>query len=533
MLSDDVVIYTPNTPNFKHQIYESKIYKYCLVKSDHNPLAKATHNINTSNLKPSLTNSYQLKKLDLSTPFIQASIKNPNQDAPIINNIIHNEPSIFPAALEQSMSDRMNKSTTLKRMAKLDTIITKCCKKKCFQHFSQAQIHKARVDFIGKPRIDQRNQIENMRTPSPIQRLIDSSVETEMMEQTTTDIIHDEEIENEDEDENENDTLYEYLLRKKNAPPRTWQLQGITVCAAFMKQCYFVSNDSLWPRKQRISFNSRTDAAVKRLIVMLYLDNAAKYQEILPNKKDMIQFSIKHHDQLYQMFRDDHSIPNYLKSSKSYFLYIWRTYRPNYKIRRILQFSKCDACESLRAEWGKTNDVSTKNALQAELMKHVTFVQNERMEYWRKRCWCERNSDHAISIIVDGTDQGSWGVPYFRQKTKLSEKYYKLRTHITGAIVHGHRSYIYTCDFNYEHGTNLQIEILQRILIDVEKQYAKKQKVLPDICYLQLDNTAKENRNKILFSYLCHLVLRGVFKTICISFLPVGHTHEVICIICY
>ena len=43
---------------------------------------------------------------------------------------------------------------------------------------------------------------------------------------------------------------------------------------------------------------------------------------------------------------------------------------------------------------------------------------------------------------------------------------------------------------------------------------------------LQLDNCAKENKNWYLFSYLSLLVARGVFKTIQLGFLMVGHTHE-------
>ena len=43
---------------------------------------------------------------------------------------------------------------------------------------------------------------------------------------------------------------------------------------------------------------------------------------------------------------------------------------------------------------------------------------------------------------------------------------------------------------------------------------------------LQLDNCAGENKNCYLFAYLSLLVAKGVFKTVHLGFLMVGHTHE-------
>ena len=49
---------------------------------------------------------------------------------------------------------------------------------------------------------------------------------------------------------------------------------------------------------------------------------------------------------------------------------------------------------------------------------------------------------------------------------------------------------------------------------------------LPENLLLQLDNCARENKNRYLFAYLSLLVARGVFKTIQLGFVMVGHTHE-------
>ena len=49
---------------------------------------------------------------------------------------------------------------------------------------------------------------------------------------------------------------------------------------------------------------------------------------------------------------------------------------------------------------------------------------------------------------------------------------------------------------------------------------------LPENLLLQLDNCAGENKNRYLFAYLSLLVAKGVFKTVHLGFLMVGHTHE-------
>ena len=51
-------------------------------------------------------------------------------------------------------------------------------------------------------------------------------------------------------------------------------------------------------------------------------------------------------------------------------------------------------------------------------------------------------------------------------------------------------------------------------------------KPLPRKLYLQLDNSAKDNKNKYLMAFLSLLTARGVFEVIQAGFLLVGHTHE-------
>jgi hypothetical protein len=90
------------------------------------------------------------------------------------------------------------------------------------------------------------------------------------------------------------------------------------------------------------------------------------------------------------------------------------------------------------------------------------------------------------------------------------------------------------------HDSNLTIECLKRT---IEHLKAVKGK-LPRICYIQMDNCGRstfffsrnaceatllgrDNKNQYVLAYLHWLVDMGVFEHIELSFLPVGHTHEV------
>ena len=49
---------------------------------------------------------------------------------------------------------------------------------------------------------------------------------------------------------------------------------------------------------------------------------------------------------------------------------------------------------------------------------------------------------------------------------------------------------------------------------------------LPQVLYLQLDNTSRENKNQFVFGYISMLVELRIFQKVKVGFLLVGHTHD-------
>ena len=71
-------------------------------------------------------------------------------------------------------------------------------------------------------------------------------------------------------------------------------------------------------------------------------------------------------------------------------------------------------------------------------------------------------------------------------------------------------------------GSNANIECVHRTLIKLQSNF----QTWPSELFVQLDNTAKDNKNNATLGYFAYLVASGVFLTVIVSFLPVGHTHE-------
>ena len=117
-------------------------------------------------------------------------------------------------------------------------------------------------------------------------------------------------------------------------------------------------------------------------------------------------------------------------------------------------------------------------------------------------------------------DQSKTNLPHFGPNpSKSMNTIWRIKTHLTGVIVHGQRdAYGYFDLGQYPHDSNMTISILMNVLNAYE--------TLPPTLYLQLDNCGRENKNRFVLAFLSMLVERGIFRKVKLGFLMVGHTHE-------
>ncbi len=126
----------------------------------------------------------------------------------------------------------------------------------------------------------------------------------------------------------------------------------------------------------------------------------------------------------------------------------------------------------------------------------------------------------TLCVIVDAMTETSTSVPLQRRESKGFDKA-ALKTQLIGALVHGPEGF-YGYTVNRLKGARPPVEIVHRTLTKL----AETRKVWPKNFILQLDNTYAENKNHTVMAYVAYLVAAGVFESVQVRFLMVGHTHE-------
>ena len=137
-------------------------------------------------------------------------------------------------------------------------------------------------------------------------------------------------------------------------------------------------------------------------------------------------------------------------------------------------------------------------------------------------------------------DQSKTNLPNTKLIAKSMSSLWCLRTHVTGAILHTKAPctklvYCFVDFLQYPHDSNLTLTVIVNVLVD----FAKTNQ-FPEVLYLQMDNTCRENKNRFVLTFCSALVHLQIFKKVSvlllhnydflsqvqIIFLPVGHTHE-------
>jgi len=209
----------------------------------------------------------------------------------------------------------------------------------------------------------------------------------------------------------------------------------------------------------------------------------------------------------------------------SYFCKVWRADKEvssKCKVRKYLPFAKCDDCSKFKKAEEETVNQLQRKALRAIQTQHIQDVKRERAKYAENKAKAIAQPETYMSIVIDGADQSDHDLPHFATKSHISDAAWKVKMHLIGAIVHGIGVYAYTCPSHVKQGHNVTIQALWDTIVQVKQ---KNGGWLAPNLLLQLDNTTKQNKGNGLFSFLALLVAQGVFKTIEVSFLPVGHTH--------
>ena len=303
---------------------------------------------------------------------------------------------------------------------------------------------------------------------------------------------------------------------------------NLRVCAAFFRHVVgcsttFISQPSIPSKRMCRELPGRIRKRPKFNQVVMWLLAIAAFYQLSPDSNFIFLPFPRRRDVFNLFLLEMKEEDDEFECDPSHFFKTWKEHvdTNNIKLRKHLRFAMCDTCINFRELREETRDSKAQKELFTLQKEHHDFVKNERTTYYCRRMkGAEADSDY-LSMIVDGADQGKYAVPYHHVRTHNSGKCLRLPVHLMGVLVHGRRPHAFTYYENIKHGNNVTIEAIYQALA-----YELKRGKLPSKLYLQLDNTVKQCKSQYMIGFLAYLVLKGVFKYVVCSFLPVGHTHE-------
>lgn len=262
----------------------------------------------------------------------------------------------------------------------------------------------------------------------------------------------------------------------------------------------------------------------KEAIVSFLLRVAEDCGDSMPHRNE-IHLPFLQVQDVYKVFSNEFKrlYPSAENVATDYFRRMWLLHCRHIKIMKSTRFTICDICDSLRTQL-RNQVINGQSTEETKLKKklHIDFVKAERMEYQKKKDRARLNSSEYLSVIVDGADQSSFGLPHFTTTPK-SQRGHSLKVKLVGLLEHRLqvRLFLYTMTQDHETGANHVIEALHRFLLT-----KRMEGPLPRKLFIQLDNCSRENKNRYVMGYLEMLVSACVFDSVECGFLPVGHTHE-------
>ena len=227
-------------------------------------------------------------------------------------------------------------------------------------------------------------------------------------------------------------------------------------------------------------------------------------------------------DELFRIYKDEMLSQGERYVCYSQFTRLWKLKFDNVLIPRQVRMGVCVVCANLKSMIkGAKSDDSQKDIFKRSLMEHRDSQAKERIKAMHHRDKALKFPGRYMCLMIDGMDQKKTCLPHFARLPKDITEECLVQMHLVGCLSYNKvvKPWVFFTYPNVHADPNLTITIIQRVLLAWVGP-------LPPVLYVQLDNTARENKNSSVFGYLTMLVHKGLFKKVKVNFLLVGHTHD-------
>jgi hypothetical protein len=164
--------------------------------------------------------------------------------------------------------------------------------------------------------------------------------------------------------------------------------------------------------------------------------------------------------------------------------------------------------------------MSCADSIVKALQEHRKQQSSERKQLYKHQNKCYDAPNKFICMIIEGMDKKTL-LPHFVCTPKHLQEENFIQFHLVGFMVFNGNicPRVYFTTPNIHNDANMTITIIHNM---ITHWYGN----LPQVLYLQLDNSSHENKNQIVFGYLMMLLELGIFQKVKVGFLLVGHTHD-------
>ncbi|CEM35139.1 unnamed protein product [Vitrella brassicaformis CCMP3155] len=213
------------------------------------------------------------------------------------------------------------------------------------------------------------------------------------------------------------------------------------------------------------------------------------------------------------------------------------------RFRQQDRFAKCDYCQECKWELRHCRLPDKRKAILRAFFTHLEFQMRNRRRgcrsdmhhklvrlsmagkvemKWIARC-LSSPAPPELYVTMDCADQKMYQMPrrelVAKTLTGIEFPHFKALGWTVWGVSHGYH-FIPPREL---HGACMVVDVLNDLLKASLEGLGEDER--PSQLKLQLDNTAAENKNKYVLGYCAILIILGVFESVELHFLIVGHTH--------
>ena len=193
------------------------------------------------------------------------------------------------------------------------------------------------------------------------------------------------------------------------------------------------------------------------------------------------------------------------------------------KFRKDSSHASCSECMKHKSVIASlSHHLLARKAQQELYYTHLESQMRDRFAYWKLRA-DSRSKPDTLVIIMDGMDQSKCSLPRHPcLKAKLWDGFQRPKLHLSAGICHGHFVAMFITEADLPKDANFCIECVCSCLNVASKVYD-----LPNTdVIIQCDNTPRELKNGHFLRLCAALVSDKSVRTMGVSCLRTGHSHE-------